>query len=120
MTRGDLAARAPTAIDWSLKARRTSMRMDDGGTIIGTASSVPKFDAALSGMPNRQHQNAVSAAGLAPTPAGRTPKTATWRHAPHGRGSTPNLSVRLTLRADSHPKNALSARNLREKPITGD
>jgi hypothetical protein len=54
MSRGDLAADAPSAIDLSLKARRTSMRMDDGGTIIGTASSVPKFDAVLSGMPNRR------------------------------------------------------------------
>ncbi len=70
MTRGDLAADAPSAIDLSLKVRRTSMRTDDGGTIIGTASSVPTFNAALSRMPDRQHQNAVSAAGLAPTPAG--------------------------------------------------
>lgn len=120
MTRGDLAADAPSAIDLSLKAQRTSMRMDEGGTITGTATSVPKFDAALSGMPDRQHQNAVSAAELVPTHAGRTPKTATWRHDRHGRGSTPNLSVRLTLRADSRPKSGLSVRNSREKRITSD
>jgi hypothetical protein len=59
MTRGALAADARTAIDLSLKVRHTSMRKHDGGTITGTASSVPKFNAAPSRMPDRQHQNAV-------------------------------------------------------------
>jgi hypothetical protein len=120
MTRGDLAADAASAIDLSLKAQHTSTRMDDGGTITGTASSVPKFNAALRGMPDRQHQNAVSAAELAPTPAGRTQKTATWRRDRHGRRSTPNSSVRLTPRANSRPKSALNVRNSHEKRITSD
>jgi hypothetical protein len=39
MTHGDLAANATVAIGLSLKVRRTSMRMDDGGTITGTAAA---------------------------------------------------------------------------------
>jgi hypothetical protein len=120
MTRGDLAADAPSVIDLSLKVRRTLMRMDDGGTITGTASSVPKFNAAPSRMPGQQHQNAVSAAGLAHTPAGRTPKIVTWRRDRHGRGSTPSLSAKLTLKAGSHPKSALNVQNSHGKRTTSD
>lgn len=120
MTRGDLAADAPIAIDLSLKVRRTSMRMDDGGAITGTASSVPRFNAAPNTMPGRQHQNAVSAAASARTPAGRTPKIVTWQRDPHGRGSMPSLSAKLTLKASSHPKSALSVQNSHAKRTTSD
>jgi len=120
MTRGDLAASAPIAIDLLLKVQRTSMRMDDGGTITGTASSVPRFNAVPHGMPGRRHQNAVSAAASARTPAGRTPKIVTWPRDPHGRGFTPSLSAKLTLKAGSHPKNALNVPNSHAKRTTSD